>query len=135
MRISDWSSDVCSSDLGAAIYVSEHAPKDRRVYFTSFSQAIVPGGFILSILVGLGTKSVVGPEAWEAWAWRLPFILSLLLLVVSLYMRLKLRESPVFKAMKEAGETSANPLKESFTYPGNKRRLFVALFVLAAGQI
>src|SRR3546814_6072887 len=69
---------------------------------------------MLSILGVLGTKSVVGPEAWEAWAWRLPFILSLLLLVVSLYMRLKLRESPVFKAMKEAGETSANPLKESF---------------------
>src|SRR3546814_11888918 len=118
---------------GAAIYVSEHAPKDRRGYFTSFIQASVPGGFILSILVVLGTKSVVGPEAWEAWAWRLPFILSLLLLVVSLYMRLKLRASPVFKAMKEAGETSANPLKESFTYPGNKRRLSVALFVLAAG--
>src|SRR3546814_19902408 len=79
-------------------------------------------------------SSDLGPEAWEALAWRLPFILSLLLLVVSLYMRLKLRESPVFKAMKEAGETSANPLKESFTYPGNKRRLFVALFGLAAGR-
>src|SRR3546814_4196299 len=98
---------------GAVIYVSEHAPKDRRGYFTSFIQASVPGGFILSILVVLGTKSVVGPETWEACAWRLPFILSLLLLVVSLYMRLKLRESPVCTAMKEAGETSANPLKES----------------------
>src|SRR3546814_15712716 len=89
---------------------------------------------MLSILGVLGTKSVVGPEAWEAWAWRLPFILSLLLLGVSLYMRLKLRESPVFKAMKEAGETSADPLKESFTYPGNKRWLFVALLGLAAGR-
>src|SRR3546814_14963919 len=68
---------------GAAIYVSEHAPKDRRGYFTSFIQASVPGGFILSTLVVFGTKSVVGTEPWEAWAWRLPVILSLLLIVVS----------------------------------------------------
>ena len=118
---------------GAAIYVSEHAPDGRRGYFTSFIQASVAGGFILSILVVLGTKSMVSAEAWDAWGWRIPFIFSLLLLAVSLYMRLKLNESPVFKAMKEAGETSANPLKESFTYPGNKRRIFVALFGIAAG--
>ena len=118
---------------GAAIYVSEHAPDGRRGYFTSFIQASVAGGFILSILVVLGTKSMVSAEAWDAWGWRIPFIFSLLLLAVSLYMRLKLNESPVFKAMKEAGETSANPLRESFTYPGNKRRIFVALFGIAAG--
>ena len=118
---------------GAAIYVSEHAPDGKRGFFTSFIQASVAGGFILSILVVLGTKSTLSVEQWEAWGWRLPFIFSLLLLAVSLYMRLKLNESPVFKAMKEAGETSHNPLKESFTYPGNKRRIFVALFGIAAG--
>lgn len=118
---------------GAAIYVSEHAPDEKRGFFTSFIQASVAGGFILSILVVLGTKSVISNDAWNDWGWRIPFIFSLLLLAVSLYMRLKLSESPVFKAMKDAGETSANPLKESFTYPGNKRRILVALFGLAAG--
>ena len=96
---------------GAAIYVSEHAPDGKRGFFTSFIQASVAGGFILSILVVLGTKALVGPEAWDAWGWRIPFIFSLLLLAVSLYMRLKLNESPVFQAMKEAGETSLNPPK------------------------
>ncbi|MCF8708988.1 MFS transporter [Rhizorhapis sp. SPR117] len=118
---------------GAAIYVSEHAPESRRGYFTSFIQASVAGGFILSILVVLSTKSMLSVEDWDSWGWRIPFIFSLLLLAVSLYMRLKLNESPVFQAMKEAGKTSANPLKESFTYPGNKRRIFVALFGIAAG--
>lgn len=118
---------------GAAIYVSEHAPDGKRGYFTSFIQASVAGGFILSILVVLGTKSMISADAWDDWGWRIPFIFSLLLLAVSLYMRLKLNESPVFKAMKEAGQTSTNPLKESFTYPGNKRRILVALFGIAAG--
>lgn len=118
---------------GAAIYVSEHAPDGKRGFFTSFIQASVAGGFILSILVVLGTKSMITDEAWDAWGWRIPFVFSLLLLAVSLYMRLKLNESPVFKALKDAGETSANPLKESFTYPGNKRRILVALFGIAAG--
>ena len=118
---------------GAAIYVSEHAPDGKRGYFTSFIQASVAGGFILSVMVVLGTKSVIGAEAWDDWGWRIPFIFSLLLLAVSLYMRLKLNESPVFQAMKEAGATSANPLKESFTHPGNKKRILVALFGIAAG--
>lgn len=118
---------------GAAIYVSEHAPEGRRGYFTSFIQASVAGGFILSLMVVLGTKGMLTAEQWDSWGWRIPFIFSLLLLAVSLYMRLKLNESPVFKAMKEAGETSANPLKESFTYPGNGKRILVALFGIAAG--
>ena len=68
----------------------------------------------------------VRPRLWDAWGWRLPFLFSLLLLAVSLWMRLKLSESPVFKALKEAGETAKNPFIESFTYPGNLKRLFVA---------
>ncbi|OYW23413.1 MULTISPECIES: MFS transporter [unclassified Sphingomonas] len=118
---------------GAAIYVAEHAPAGRSGYYTSFIQASVAGGFILSIAVVLAAKAAVTAEAWEAWAWRLPFLFSLLLLAVSLWMRLKLSESPVFKQMKAAGETAANPFIESFTYPGNLRRLFVALFGIAAG--
>lgn len=118
---------------GAAIYVAEHAPDGKRGFYTSFIQASVAGGFVLSLIVVLTTQAVFGAEAWAAWAWRVPFILSLLLLAVSLWMRLKLNESPVFKRMKAEGELAKNPLKESFTYPGNKRRIFVALFGIAAG--
>src|ERR1044072_1653593 len=76
---------------------------------------------------------MVSEAAWPAWGWRLPFLFSILLLAVSLWMRLKLSESPVFRALKEAGEINANPFKASFTYPGNLKRLFVALFGIAAG--
>ena len=118
---------------GAAIYVAEHSPPGKAGFYTSFIQASVVGGFILSLAVVLLFKSLVSAEAWSAWGWRLPFLFSILLLAVSLWMRLKLSESPVFKALKEAGETAANPFKEAFTYPGNLKRLFVALFGIAAG--
>jgi MFS family permease len=118
---------------GAAIYLAEHAPKRRRGFFTSFIQASVVGGFILSLAVTLGTTAAVGTAGFDAWGWRLPFIGSLLLLAVSLYIRLKLRESPVFMAMKAKGRTSAHPLRETFATPGNVRMLLVALFGLAAG--
>lgn len=118
---------------GAAIYVSEHAPPEKRGYYSSFIQASVIGGFVLSIAVVLGCRALIPAEAFETWGWRVPFLLSLLLLGISLWMRLKLSESPVFKAMKEAGETSGNPFVESFTYPGNKKRIFVALFGVTAG--
>lgn len=118
---------------GAAVYVAEHAPADKRGFYTSFIQASVPGGFILSLIVVLGVKAAMPTEIWEAWGWRVPFILSILLLAISLWMRLKLSESPVFKAMKSSGQLSGNPFVESFTFPGNKKRIFVALFGLAAG--
>ena len=118
---------------GAAVYVAEHAPPERRGFYTSFIQASVPGGFILSLIVVLGVKAAMPAEIWDAWGWRVPFILSLLLLAISLWMRLKLSESPVFKKMKASNELSGNPFVESFTYPGNKRRIFVALFGLSAG--
>ena len=118
---------------GAAIYVAEHSPPGKAGFYTSFIQAGVVGGFILSLAVVLATKEAVSAEAWAGGWWRFPFLFSLLLLAVSLWMRLKLSESPVFKAMRASGEASANPFKESFTYPGNLRRLFVALFGIAAG--
>lgn len=113
---------------GAAIYVAEHAPPEKRGFYTSFIQASVVGGFVLSIIVVLACRFVIPDEAFDAWGWRIPFLLSIVLLAISLWMRLKLSESPVFQAMKEAGETAANPFTESFTYPGNKKRIFVALF-------
>lgn len=118
---------------GAAIYVAEHSPFARRGYHTSYIQAGVVGGFVLSLIVVLGCKALMSAEIWNAWGWRVPFLLSLLLLAISLWMRFKLSESPVFQAMKEEGEIAGNPFVESFTYPGNKRRIFVALFGIAAG--
>jgi MFS family permease len=118
---------------GAAIYVAEHSPFNKRGYYTSYIQASVVGGFVLSLLVLLACKASMPAEAWNAWGWRLPFILSLALLAISLWMRFKLSESPVFQAMKEEGELAGNPFVESFTYPGNKKRIFIALFGVAAG--
>lgn len=119
---------------GAAVYVAEHAPPHRRGFYTSFIQAAVVGGFILSLAVVLACKAVFTADQWAAWGWRVPFLLSLILLAASLYMRAKLSESPVFKAMRAAGETARNPFVESFTYPGNVRRIFVALFGVSAGM-
>ena len=113
---------------GAAIYVAEHAPPEKRGFYTSFIQASVAGGFVLSIAVVLACRFLIPEDDFAAWGWRVPFLLSIILLGISLWMRLKLSESPVFQAMKEAGETAKNPFVESFTYPGNKKRIFVTLF-------
>jgi len=118
---------------GAAIYVAEHSRPGKAGYYTSYIQASVAGGFVLSLAVVLLVRGAMPVETWAAWGWRVPFLLSLLLLAISLWMRFKLAESPVFKAMKEAGETTSNPFLESFRYPGNLKRLFVALFGVAAG--
>ena len=113
---------------GAAIYVAEHAPPEKRGFYTSFIQASVVGGFVLSIAVVIACRALIPADDFAAWGWRIPFLLSIVLLFISLWMRMKLSESPVFQAMKAAGETSANPFKESLTYPGNPKRIFVALF-------
>jgi MFS family permease len=113
---------------GAAIYVSEHAEPSRRGYFSSYIQASVVGGFVLSIAVVLLCQVAIPDDVFASWGWRVPFLLSIVLLAISLWMRLKLSESPVFMAMKAAGKTAKNPFVESFTYPGNKKRIFVALF-------
>jgi MFS family permease len=118
---------------GAAVYVSEHSPPGRRGFYTGFIQASVVGGFVLSLAVVLLCKAFMSDPTWAEWGWRLPFILSIALLAISLWMRFKLSESPVFQSMKQDRALSANPFKESFTYPGNKRRIFIALFGIAAG--
>jgi len=118
---------------GAAIYVAEHAPANKRGLYTSFIQAAVVGGFVLSLLVVLACRWLIPEDAFAAWGWRVPFILSIALLAVSLWMRLKLNESPVFRAMKAQGEIAHNPFIESFTYPGNKKRIFIAMFGVACG--
>ena len=116
---------------GAAIYVAEHAPPEKRGFYTSFIQASVAGGFVLSIAVVLACRFLIPEDDFAAWGWRVPFLLSIILLGISLWMRLKLSESPVFQAMKEEGTIAGNPFIESFTYPGNKKRIFVSLFGIA----
>jgi MFS family permease len=118
---------------GAAIYVAEHAPSNRRGFYTSFIQAGVIGGFLLSVVVVLVANTLVDPAAWDAWGWRVPFLFSLLLLAVSLWVRLKLKESPVFQEMKEAGTCARNPIKESFDTWPKVKLVLVALFGIAAG--
>ncbi len=118
---------------GAAIYVAEHAPRQRRGFYTSFIQAGVVGGFLLSLAVVLAASLYMKPADWESWGWRIPFVFSLVLLAVSLWIRLKLKESPVFKAMKDAGELSRNPVGESFNSWAKVKLILVALFGIAAG--
>ena len=118
---------------GAAIYVAEHAPPGKRGQYTSWIQVSVVGGFLLCLFVVLSCRHAMSKDAFEAWGWRIPFLASLLMLAISLYIRLKLSESPVFKAMKAAGTTSKNPLLDSWRHPGNKGRILTALFGVGAG--
>jgi len=118
---------------GAAIYVAEHAPRGKRGFYTSFIQASVAGGFLLSLILVLGTQASMSEADWAQWGWRVPFLFSILLLAISLWMRLKLNESPVFQAMKQAGALSRNPLKESFSTARNVKLILVAMIGVAAG--
>jgi MFS family permease len=118
---------------GAAIYVAEHAPPGKRGQYTSWIQVSVVGGFLLSLIMVLACRASMSVEEFDAWGWRIPFLASIIMLAISLYIRMKLNESPVFKAMKEAGTTSRNPFKDSLTYPGNIKRVLIALFGVAAG--
>jgi MFS family permease len=119
---------------GAATYVAEHAPPGRRGRDTSWIQTTATLGFFLSLAVILATRLTLGEDAFRAWGWRVPFLVSVVLLVVSTYIRLKLRESPVFAELKSQGKTSKRPLRESFTEWGNLKIVLVALFGLTAGQ-
>ena len=118
---------------GAAIYVAEHAPRNKRGFYTSFIQAGVIGGFLLSVAVVLAANSLVDKATWDGWAWRIPFLFSVVLLAVSLWVRLKLKESPVFQAMKEAGTTARHPLRESFSTWHRVKMILVVLFGIAGG--
>ena len=118
---------------GAAIYVAEHAPADRRGLYTSFIHAGVAAGFVLSLAAVLAANALLSTHDWIAWGWRLPFLFSLVLLAVSLWVRLLLHESPVFRAMQAEGRLARNPLRESFDSAAKWRRVLVALFGIAAG--
>ena len=118
---------------GAAIYVAEHAPAGRRGFYTSWINAMATGGLLLSLLVIMGTRASMSTEAFAAWGWRVPFLASALLLGISLWIRLRLEESPVFRRMKAEAATSKAPLAEAFGSWRNVKLVLVALFGAVVG--
>ena len=119
---------------GAATYVAEHVPDNRRGFYTAFIQTTATLGLFLSLLVILAVRSMMSPEDWEAWGWRIPFLLSAVLVLVSLFIRMRLKESPLFTRMKASGKTSARPVAESFGSAGRWQTMLVVLWGAAAGQ-
>lgn len=125
---------------GAATYVAEHAPPDRRGYFTSWIQTTATLGLLLSLGIILVTRhsldenETISVRKFEDWGWRIPFWISILLVGVSIYIRLRMQESPLFSRLKAEGKVSVNPLKESFTHRSNLKMVLLALFGCVMGQ-
>jgi MFS family permease len=119
---------------GAAIYVAEHAPAGKRGLYTSWIQTTATLGLFLALLLILAIRQALGEESFAAWGWRIPFLLSAILLVISLWIRMQLAESPVFKRMKEEGKGSKAPLKEAFGTWANARIAILALLGATAGE-
>ncbi len=119
---------------GAATYVAEHAPHGKRGAYTSWIQTTATLGLFLSLMVILGTRTAIGEAAFADWGWRIPFIVSIILLGISVWIRLSMNESPAFKKMKEEGKTSKAPLTESFGQWKNLKIVILALIGLTAGQ-
>jgi hypothetical protein len=119
---------------GAATYVAEHAPNGRRGFYTSFIQVTATAGLFLSLLVILSTRSIVGEAAFAEWGWRVPFLLSILLLGISVWIRMQMQESPAFQKMKEEGTGSKAPISEAFGQWKNAKIALFALLGLVMGQ-
>src|SRR5262245_51149418 len=119
---------------GAAVYVAEHVPDDKRGYYTSFIQITATLGLLCSLVVILILQSSMSATDFSTWGWRVPFLISIFLVGISLYIRLRMQESPIFQQIKSAGMTSAKPLKEAFTEWPNLKRVLISLFGATAGQ-
>lgn len=119
---------------GAATYVAEHAPAAKRGYYTSFIQTTATLGLFVSLGVILVVRQSMTTEAFGSWGWRIPFLLSIILVGISIYIRLRMEESPLFTKIKAAGKLSVNPIKESFGKKENLRMVLIALFGITAGQ-
>ena len=119
---------------GAATYVAEHSPQHKRGAYTSWIQTTATLGLFLSIIVIIGTRTITGEKEFAEWGWRVPFLVSVVLLAISVWIRLSMAESPAFKKMKEEGKTSKAPLTESFTKWPNLKIVILALIGLTAGQ-
>jgi MFS family permease len=119
---------------GATVYVAEHVPDNKRGFYTSFIQITATLGLFVSLVVILVTQNYLSKEDFQAWGWRIPFLASIFLLAISLYIRLKMKESPIFAHLKSTKMTSAQPLKDAFTNWENLRRVLISLFGATAGQ-
>lgn len=119
---------------GAATYIAEHAPHGKRGFYTSFIQVTATAGLFMSLGVILATRQILGKDEFAAWGWRVPFLVSILLIAVSLYIRISLKESPLFTKLKQKGATSKNPLVESFANPANLKMVILALLGATMGQ-
>jgi len=119
---------------GAAVYVAEHVPDEKRGFYTSFIQITATLGLFMSLVVILTVQNAMSREAFTTWGWRIPFVISIFLVAISLYIRLRMKESPIFQHIKTAGMTSAKPLKEAFTKWPNLKRVLISLFGATAGQ-
>ena len=119
---------------GAATYVAEHAPNNKRGLYTSWIQTTATLGLFMSLIVIMATRALMPAEAFSDWGWRIPFLASIVLLIISIWIRLQLSESPVFQKMKEEGAASTKPLAESFARWGNGKLVLLALFGAVAGQ-
>ena len=119
---------------GAAVYVAEHVPDEKRGFYTSFIQITATLGLFMSLAVSIFVQNSMSREAFSAWGWRVPFIISIFLVAISLYIRLRMKESPIFSQIKTAGMTSAKPLVDAFTHWDNLKRVLISLFGATAGQ-
>ncbi len=119
---------------GAAVYVGEHVPDNKRGFYTSFIQITATLGLFVSLIVILVTQSSMSPQEFQAYGWRIPFLISIFLVGISLYIRLKMKESPIFTQLKNSGRTSTQPLKDAFTKWDNLKQVLISLFGATAGQ-
>jgi MFS family permease len=119
---------------GAAVYVAEHVPDNRRGFYTSFIQITATLGLFVSIAVILGTQASMTDANFKDWGWRIPFLASLILVTISLYIRLQMEESPIFQQIKSAGMSSTQPLKDAFTVWPNLKQVLKTLFGATAGR-
>jgi len=120
---------------GAITYVAEHAPDEKRGYYTGWLQTSPTLGIVLSLVVIILTREIVGTEAFTAWGWRIPFLLSLLMVAIAIYIRLQLQETPIFQAIKAKGQTAANPWREAFWSQNIKYVAIASIVVIGEGVV
>jgi len=120
---------------GAITYVAEHVPDAKRGYYTGWLQTSPTLGIVVSLAVIITTRETLGPEKWAAWGWRIPFLASLFMVAIAIYIRLRLQETPIFQAIKAKGQTATNPWREAFLGPNLKYVLIASIIVLGEGVV